>query len=201
MTLNSWNFTLKLVLRKEKFLYTESHLASVMWSIPSHVINIFYNLLQQRRGDTPQIHKHFFRKKFEIQGGGGVPPSWTETAKGYWEPPSVILGNAIGVSVWKFETFYFQGGMSHKKHPVIWGSPQCQFWGSPRFLDVSFEGPLTCWMSVLRVPSLAGCQFWGSPHLLDVSFEGPLTCWMSVFRGSPHLLGCHVVLILVKIGS
>ena len=33
-------------------------------------------------------------------------------------------------------------------------------------LDVSFEGPLTCWMSVLRVPSLAGCQF----------LEGPLTC-------------------------
>ena len=28
------------------------------------------------------------------------------------------------------------------------------------------EGPLTCWMSVLRVPSLAGCQF----------LEGPLTC-------------------------
>ena len=52
-----------------------------------------------------------------------------------------------------------------------------------------------------RVPTLVGCQFWGSPHLLDVSFEGPHTCWMSVFRGSPHLLGCHVVLILVKIGS
>ena len=78
---------------------------------------------------------------------------------------------------------------------------ECQFWGSPHLLDVSFEGPLTCTMSVLRVPSLAGCQFWGSPHLLDVSFEGPLTCRMSVFRGSPHLLGCHVVLILVKIGS
>ena len=30
----------------------------------------------------------------------------------------------------------------------------------------SFEGPLACWMSVLRVPSLAGCQF----------LEGPLTC-------------------------
>ena len=42
----------------------------------------------------------------------------------------------------------------------------CQFWGSPHLLDVSFEGPLNCWMSVLRVPSLAGCQF----------LEGPLTC-------------------------
>ena len=37
---------------------------------------------------------------------------------------------------------------------------------SPHLHDVSFEGPLTCWMSVLRVPSLAGCQF----------LEGPLTC-------------------------
>ena len=43
---------------------------------------------------------------------------------------------------------------------------RCQFWGSPHLPDVSFEGPLTCWMSVLRVPSLAGCQF----------LEGPLTC-------------------------
>ena len=43
---------------------------------------------------------------------------------------------------------------------------RCQFWGSPHLHDVSFEGPLTCWMSVLRVPSLAGCQF----------LEGPLTC-------------------------
>ena len=42
----------------------------------------------------------------------------------------------------------------------------CQFWRSPHLLDVSFEGPLNCWMSVLRVPSLAGCQF----------LEGPLTC-------------------------
>ena len=48
--------------------------------------------------------------------------------------------------------------MSHKKHPVIWGSPHLQ--------GVSFEGPLTWWMSVLRVPSLAGCQF----------LEDPLTC-------------------------
>ena len=48
------------------------------------------------------------------------------------------------------------------------GAPSlgCQFWGTPHLHDVSFEGPLTCWMSVLRVPSLAGCQF----------LEGPLTC-------------------------
>ena len=52
------------------------------------------------------------------------------------------------------------------------------------------EGPLTCWMSVLRVPSLAGCQFWGSPHLHNVSFEGPLTCWISVLR-IPSLAGCQ----------
>ena len=69
--------------------------------------------------------------------------------------------------------------------PVIW-------WGSRslHLLSVSFEGPLTCWMSVLRVPSLAQCQFWGSPHSPDVSFEGPLTCWMSVLR-VPSLAGCQ----------
>ena len=58
----------------------------------------------------------------------------------------------------------------------------------PRFLGL--WGPLTCWMSVLRVPSLAGCQFWGSPHLHNVSFEGPLTCRMSVLR-VPSLAGCQ----------
>ena len=34
------------------------------------------------------------------------------------------------------------------------------------------EGPHTCWMSVLRVPTLAGCQFLEGPHTcLDVMWS------------------------------
>ena len=46
-------------------------------------------------------------------------------------------------------------------------------------LDVTFEDPLTCWMSDLRIPSVAGCQF----------------------LASLHFIGCHAVLILVNIVS
>ena len=71
---------------------------------------------------------------------------------------------------------FFRMGIYEISNSFVWQFPKelrlrnFRRQRSPHLLDVSFEGPLTCWMSVLRVPSHAGCQFWGSPHLLDVSF-------------------------------
>ena len=62
--------------------------------------------------------------------------------------------------------------LKKKKHPVILypfpsrGSSVTYGCLSKKNTLLFDEGPLTCWMSVLRVPSLAGCQF----------LEGPLTC-------------------------
>ena len=55
--------------------------------------------------------------------------------------------------------------LKKKKHPVILypfpsrGSSVTYGCLSKKNTLLFDEGPLTCWMSVLRVPSLAGCQF------------------------------------------
>ena len=144
-----------------------------MWSI------FFITYFSKGGGIHPKSTNIFLEKNLKYRGAGGYHLHGWKPQKVIESLPQLYLEMLLGCQFESSKHFTSKG---------VWVTKNTLLFEDP--LSVSFEGPLASWMSVLRVPSLAGCQFWGSPHLLDVSFEGPLNCWMSVLR-VPSLAGCQ----------